>query len=281
MGKEDSLSLSNFFPESIQIIEQSAIGNMVFLRAKSKTHEAICPSCGERSRAYHSTYRRHLQDLPMLGKAVRLEVTAYRYYCGNASCGQKVFCEELDGFAGNRRRMTDRLEAFIITLALETNCESTAWICSHLGVSISGDTVIRMLLRRAESGETNCSSMIGVDDWAYKKGHSYGTIICDGETHKPIALLDGRDGRELKEWLRRNQQVKVVTRDRAGAYANAISEVLPNAIQVADRFHLYQNISKAVKDVIGRELPHTIVLKETPTSLDEAKSRVCDVKKTN
>ena len=150
MGKKNNLSLSKFFPESILIIEQSAIGDMVSIKAKSKTHEAVCPSCGESSRMYHSIYRRHLQDLPMLRKSVRLEVTAYRYYYGNASCSQKVVCEELDGFAGYRRSMTNLQEAFIITLVLETNCESTAWICSRFDVSISDNTVIRMLLRRAE-----------------------------------------------------------------------------------------------------------------------------------
>jgi len=97
--------------------------------------------------------------------------------------------------------------------------------------------------------------MIGVDDWAYKKGSTYGTIIVDGRTHKPIDLLDGRDGEGLKEWLRNNQQVKIVTRDRASAYASAISEVLPHAMQVADRFHLHQNLLEAIKNVTAQNIP--------------------------
>jgi len=94
-----------------------------------------------------------------------------------------------------------------------------------------------------------------VDDWAYKKGRTYGTIIVDGRTHKPIDLLDGRDGASLKEWLKNNQQVKIVTRDRASAYASAISEVLPQAMQVADRFHLHQNLLVAIKNVTAQKIP--------------------------
>jgi transposase len=99
------------------------------------------------------------------------------------------------------------------------------------------------------------TDMIGVDDWAYKNGCTYGTIIVDGRTHKPIDLLDGRDGKGLKEWLKNNQQVKIVTRDRASAYASAISEVLPQAMQIADRFHLHQNLLEAIKNVTAQNIP--------------------------
>jgi transposase len=97
-----------------------------------------------------------------------------------------------------------------------------------------------------------------VDDWAYSKGHTYGTIICDGETNKPVALLDGRDGASLKEWLLNNKHIKIVTRDRAGAYAKAISDALPEAIQVADRFHLFQNMMDTVKETLRAQLPEKI-----------------------
>ena len=100
--------------------------------------------------------------------------------------------------------------------------------------------------------------VIGVDDFAYKKRHTYGTIIVNEKTHEPITLLDGRDGETLREWLKNNKNVKVVTRDRASAYAKVIAEELPDAMQVADRFHLYQNLLEAIKKALNQELPATI-----------------------
>ena len=105
-----------------------------------------------------------------------------------------------------------------------------------MGINVSGDYVINTLKKRFSGQVHECGEIIGVADWAYKKGHTYGTVICDGATHKSVALLDGRDGASLKEWLLNNKHIKIVTRDRAGAYAKAISEALPEAIQVADRF---------------------------------------------
>jgi transposase len=115
-----------------------------------------------------------------------------------------------------------------------------------------------MIIRKADEMEPIKTDMIGGDDWAYKKGSTYGTIIVDGRTHKPIDLLDGRDGKGLKEWLKKNQQVKIVTRDRASAYASAISEVLPEAMQIADRFHLHQNLLDAIKTVTAQQMPSKV-----------------------
>ena len=108
--------------------------------------------------------------------------------------------------------------------------------------------------------------VIGVDDFAYKKRNSYGTIIVDEKTHKPITLLDGRTGETLREWLKNNKHVKVITRDRASAYAKVISEELPDAMQIADRFHLHQNLLEAVKKALNHELPATIVIPHVDNS---------------
>ena len=152
--------------------------------------------------------------------------------------------------------MTDRCADFICTLALETSCEGCARVCKQMGLKVSGDTVIRLLTKRYKlQGEAKCGSIIGVDDFAFKKRHTYGTIIVDGATHRPVAILDGRDGRSLKEWLTRNKQVKTVTRDRASAYASAIMEVLPDAMQIADRFHLHQNLLEAIKNTVNATVP--------------------------
>ena len=102
---------------------------------------------------------------------------------------------------------------------------------------------------------SECGSVIGVDDFAFKKRHTYGTIIVDQATHRPVAILDGRDGTTLKEWLKNNQHIKAVTRDRASAYSSAIQEILPDAMQIADRFHLHQNLLEAIKNTVNSVIP--------------------------
>src|SRR5665648_189245 len=148
-------------------------------------------------------------------------------------------------------------------------------------INVSGDTVIKILLRNAQLIDLKCGDFIGVDDWAYRKGHTYGTIICDGNTHKPIALLDGRDGSALKEWLKNNQHIKIITRDRASSYAKAIVEALPQAMQIADRFHLHQNLLKAIKDALGREVPARIMIPDdsVPILSDSPTEDEADLKK--
>lgn len=152
--------------------------------------------------------------------------------------------------------MTDRCADFICTLVLETSCEGCARICRAMNLKTSGDSVIRLLVNRYSlQPEAECGSTIGVDNFAFKKRHTYGTIAADETTHRPIAILDGRDGNALKEWLCKNKHVKAVTRDRASAYSSAIAEILPDAMQIADRFHLHQNLLEAIKDTVNSELP--------------------------
>ena len=250
--------LTSFYPEYFRIDQQYLVNEKIEITAKSITRQAVCPSCGKLSGSYHSTYKRKVEDLPLLGTNVFITVTAYRYYCENANCPQKVFAEELEGFAGWFRRKTERLENLIASIALNTNCEGCSRICKAMGIEISGDYAINLLKKRFSGRAPKCGEIIGVDDWAYKKGHTYGTVVCDGDNHKPVALLDGRDGVSLKAWLLNNKHIKIVTRDRAGAYAKAIRDALPEAIQVADRFHLFQNLMDTVKETLRSQLPERI-----------------------
>ena len=187
----------------------------------------------------------------------------------NDECEVVSIAETFDGFLNNYSRMTERCADFICTLALETSCEGCARVCRTLGIKTSGDTVIRLLLKRYESlPKPEVSDVIGVDDFAYKKRHTYGTIIVNEKTHEPITLLNGRNGDTLREWLKNNKNVKVLTRDRASAYAKVISEELPDAMQVADRFHLHQNLLETIKKALNQEIPATISILHNDTSID-------------
>ena len=141
-----------------------------------------------------------------------------------------------------------------------------------MGIHISGDSVIRLLLKRFENREpTECGDVIGIDDFAFKKRNIYGTIIVDEKSHNPVAILNGRDGESLRQWLKNNKHIKTITRDRASAYAKVISEELPDVMQIADRFHLYQNLLEAVKGALNHAVPATITIPHDLSRTDASK----------
>ena len=269
MSNTKAIDLQAYYPDCLKIerVEEGNDEVQIILKSKKRGH--TCPNCGQEALIYHGTYQRTVQDLPILHKNVKLKIKAYEYDCGNPACKTATFAEDYDGFVGRSQRMTQRCEDFVRALAFETNCEGAAMICRLLGIKISGNTIIRMLRRLADCTIQPMGDAIGIDDFAYRKGQSYCTVICDEATHRPIDILEGRDGKTLKEWLARNKQVKIVTRDRAGAYASAISEILPDAMQVADRFHLHQNLLDAIKQALRSELPDKIAIPNEPETSKE------------
>ena len=253
------MDVQNFYPKQLEIAQIVENEHEIDIKIFAKTQECACPKCGTVSRHHHGTYNRKIQDLPILGKTTWLMVNAYEYQCDNPECDTSTFAESCEGFLNYYSRMTERCEDLVCTLALETSCEGCARICRNMNLKTSGDSIIRLLVKRfSMQPQAVCGETIGVDDFAFKKRNSYGTIIVDEKTHKPIAILQGRDGNTLKEWLSRNKHVKTVTRDRASAYSSAIQEILPDAMQVADRFHLHQNLLEAVKGAVNSVSPMDI-----------------------
>ena len=256
---KDALDLQKFYPEEISVTEVMQNEKEIYIHVSVQSKNCTCPKCGVISEHKHGTYKRKLQDLPILGRTTYLIVNAYEYQCDNSSCDVTTFVENVDGFLNYYSRMTERCEDFICTLALETSCEGSARICRSMNLKTSGDSIIRLLTKRyVTQPEVPCGSIIGVDDFAFKKRHTYGTIIVDETTHKPVTIFDGRDGKTLKEWLSKNKHVKTITRDRASAYSAAIKEILPDAMQIADRFHLHQNLLEAIRNTINSVLPNDI-----------------------
>ena len=275
-----SLDINKFFPEQLKITGLSETKEKIIIELESQTKQGACPCCGIVSAQYHGTYVRKVQDLPMMGKSVTLQIKAYEYNCEEPDCEVVSFAETIDGFLNHYSRKTERLAELICAIALETSCEGCSRICKAMNITISPDSVIRLLIRRYETQpEQVCSSTIGVDDFAFAKRKTYGTIIVDGETHKPVAVLEGRDKGTLKKWLEHNKHVKAVTRDRASAYASAIEETLPAAMQIADRFHLHQNLLEVVKGALNGNVPATVKIPiNTEDSDDENKDET--IKKT-
>lgn len=256
-----TLNLQSFYPDELKILGIDESSEEIVIHMHSLSKECTCHKCGKTVRKHHGSHHRSVQDLPILGKRVKLDIQIYDYAC---TCGEKgsfAGTETFNGFLDYRSRKTERLIDFICILALETSCESCAKILSLNNVRICGDTVISLLMRRyAKQTAPECGAIVGIDDFSFKKRHTYGTVIVDGESHKPVAILEGRDGTALKEWLKKNKQVRTVTRDRASAYAKAVEEVLPDCMQIADRFHLHQNLMDAVNKILGREIPSSVTM---------------------
>lgn len=227
---------------------------------KSREHGCVCPECGKMSTKLHATYRRKFQDTPIHCKMTYLHANVYKYDCENPDCDCKVFMEALP-FAKASQVRTDALNTLVLATSMFLSNEGASKVLSLLGVQISNDTIQR-LYDRIEFVDNPYVEEIGVDDVAIRKGQTYATAIYDLKDHHLIALLDKRDGTSLKEWLKTHNKVRLVARDRASAYATAISEILPDCIQVADRFHLLQNLLVYMKDIFKEEIPAKIYIQD-------------------
>jgi transposase len=218
-------------------------------------HEASpCPACGTNSRRVHSRYRRRLADLPIAGRPVRLALLARRFFCDVVQCGRRIFTERFDaGVLAPWARRTGRLDHIVHHLGLALGGRPAASFAKRLMVLVSNDTLIRLVRRRGASPFVP-PSVVGIDDWAWRRNHRYGTLICDLERRRPIALLPDREPATAQAWLANQPQITVVARDRGGAYALAAARALPQASQVADRWHLMENASGAFLDAVRKSM---------------------------
>jgi transposase len=240
-------------PASLALDHSALDGSTVTLFLRTTNAAAVCPACGQQSPHVHSRYVRRLRDLPLQGRQTLLELTVRRFFCTNPDCPRKVFGEPVTELACPHARSSLRLNEALRAIALSLGGEAGSRLAATLAMPASPDT----LLRRIKQGEANPKPappprVVGVDDWAIKKGHRYGTIVVDLERRRVLDLLPGRDGEPLKGWLRQHPQVEWVSHDRWAAYADAITEAAPQARQMADRWHLLKNAREALERFLER-----------------------------
>lgn len=240
--------------------------NHIYLKSKNKICK--CPKCNNQC-ILHSTYDRTIQDIPLHNKTTWLHVKAYEYECKNSNCEITTFNEELE-FAKKYQVMTDALLQLILCVSIFLSNSSASLILSFMGVKVGADT-IKNIYDRIKIMDNKDVEEIGIDDVATRKGMKYATAIYDLKNHHMIALLEGRDANSVKDWLKEHPKIKKVARDRASSYATAISEILPNCMQIADRFHLLDNLIGYLKDIFKDKIPSKIFIKDNKILEEEPK----------
>jgi transposase len=231
---------------------------------------AACPLCGSDSRRVHGRYTRRLDDLPCLGRPVRLRVVVRRFVCQRPGCPRRIFAERLPGFAAPRARVTDRLRRTQAAIGSSLGGEAGSRLAARTGVATSPDTLLRRV-KRFPGAAAPAPRVVGIDDWAWRKGQRYGTIVVDLERSDVIDLLPDRDADTVAAWLKAHPGIELISRDRSSTYAQAATQGASQAEQVADRWHLLKNLREAVERVLER---HSAVINvalkalETPPGPD-------------
>jgi len=226
----------------LEKIEYSDATIRIFASIKSR--KSKCPDCGRYSKRIHDYYFRTLSDLPVFQNKTTILLRTRKFKCSNARCHRRVFSEQIPAIQRYSRR-TNRVLRILESFAIELTGRLGSIMSKQLFITVSSSTITRMAYSQ-QLPEIIQPKVLGVDDWAYRKGVSYGTILIDMETSRPIELLPSRESGDLKNWLLKYNDVKIITRDRASSYSSAINEVCPNTVQIADRFHLLMNLSDAL-----------------------------------
>ena len=221
-------------------------GDMITVEMTTRQSVANCPQCEATSARVHSTYQRTLADLPCTAFQLRLFWTVRRFFCDNPECERVTFVEQLPSVAARYARKTSRLAEYQTHLAYALGGRPGARLAEEHRVRVSRDTLIR-LIRNAPEGENPSPTALGVDDWAFRKGQDYGTILVDLERRHPVDLLSERSAEVFADWLRKHPEVEIISRDRSHEYRKGAEEGAPQATQVADRWHLIKNLREALE----------------------------------
>ena len=266
------MEMSQFLPlgDGLELTHLERGDDQLRLHVTSTSRSCPCPVCGQPATRLHSRYSRVVKDLPCAGQQVQLILHVRKFFCDTADCMRKIFAERLPQLVAPWAQMTTRLCEAIAAIGLATCGRLGARLASHLGVATSWMTVVRrvMALPTKPVEQVHC---LGVDDFSFLRGRTFGTVLVDLDTHRAIDLLPDRQAETATTWMQTHPEITHVSRDRGSEYASAASVGAPQAVQVADRFHVAKNLSEAVQDLLSRvltELKDTLQGEEAPATAE-------------
>ena len=254
---EQSLFLIQIEPMTILpdlsdlIIEQVSITNDVMITVRAASPMVPCPCCGTLSRRVQSRYTRTLRDLPVSGRYTHLTVHVRRFFCQESTCIRKIFAERFPSLTLPRVKFTLRLQETLRQMGFALGGEAGARLGRVLSIPGSSDTVLR-LVKQTELPVASSPRVVGIDDWSWKRRLRYGTLICDLESRKPIDVLPDRSVESVSAWFEKYPSIEIVSRDRSSEYAAAIKKGAPQALQVADLWHIGKNLAESVSTLLAR-----------------------------
>jgi transposase len=276
--------VSIFLPNSefLELEGMTAENEAIIFNARSIQHKPVCPQCDHPSHKVHSCYERKVADLPWLGMAVKLLLTVRRLFCVNPKCPQRIFAERLPELVQPYGRRTMRMVDVLTVIGFSVNGEGGARIARQLNMVVSPDTMLRCM-KRFQHNPYKTPRVLGIDDFAFRRGHNYGTILVDLERRKVIDLLPDRTADTLAQWLQEHPGVEIISRDRSGSYADGAGRGAPQAEQVADRWHLMKNLGEALARFLDRNSkilrqallrPEDVPLEKISGSVSEAEKHL-------
>jgi len=240
-------------PKQLAVMDIEMSDDVLTISAVSTQASPCCPLCGKPSARIHSHYLRQVADLPCSGRQVRLLVQVRKCFCETPDCLRKIFVERLTPFVNTFARVTQRLFHIVQIIGLATGGRLGVRVTDRLGIQTSRHTILRRIMALPTEPVGQITEL-GIDDFSFKRGRTFGTLLVDLQTHQVLDVLPDRKAETAAIWMQAHPEIQVVSRDRGGDYAAAAQTSAPQAMQCADRFHLMTNLSKSLEGFLSRHL---------------------------